>query len=432
MKSIFVAIFFLTSIGALHLFGQQVTHNSFCGHENVIHYNEKLYPGYSDFVKRTFDEAHQLITKSSNSRNKIFTIPVVVHVVWKTDSENLHDSIIESQLNVLNESFRLQNTDRDSLRSIFKEIQADAGIEFRLEEVIRVKTSSNFSLSLTGLPDKVKQSAQGGSDAKDPDRNLNIWVCRIQPIPIIGGQILGYAYPPVGLANWPTGSSAPSKSLEGVVIDFRVFGKNNPNIMTVNNQKYNTTGKTTVHEIGHYLGLRHIWGDGGGLFGGNSCNEDDGITDTPNQGAQTGGGCDKTANTCIDSNGNDLPDMIENYMDYSAESCQNTFTREQIDLMRSVLQNQRSQLVNTEEQLALSRHFKIYPNPASTFFSIESTQGNIMDKITITNQFGILLASFKSLSNQEMEIKHLASGLYFVNIYTLGKVVTHKILKVDE
>lgn len=55
-----------------------------------------------------------------------------------------------------------------------------------------------------------------------------------------------------------------------------------------------------------------------------------------------------------------------------------------------------------------------------------------MDKITITNQFGILLASFKSINNQEMEIKHLASGLYFVNIYTLGKVVTHKILKVDE
>lgn len=75
--------------------------------------------------------------------------------------------------------------------------------------------------------------------------------------------------------------------------------------------------------------------------------------------------------------------MIENYMDYSAESCQNTFTREQIDLMRSVLQNQRSQLVNTEEQLTLSRHFKIFPNPASTFFPLNQHKVTLWIKLPL-------------------------------------------------
>ncbi len=403
-----------------------------CGHDFVLNINEKTYPGYKEKVSIAFNEASHTMKNMHAQRNDILTIPVVVHIVWKNEVENLHDSIIESQLKVLNKAYRLQNEDKENIRTIFKDLQEDAGIEFKLAEVKRVKTSASFALSLNGLPDKVKQSGQGGSNALDPDRYLNIWVCKIQPIPFIGGQILGYAYPPAGLSNWPEGSEAPSKDLEGLVIDYRVFGANNPNILTVNGQMHDAVGRTTVHEVGHYLGLRHIWGDGGGIFGGDSCAEDDGISDTPNQGAQTAGGCDKTLNTCIDPEGNDLPDMIENYMDYSGERCQNTFTKEQVGLMRSVLMTQRQLLLSDTDQYSIKTPLKVYPNPVDTWLNISLDNIDQIEHIELFSQSGHFIRTIGKHPTKQIDFTDLAEGIYFIRVYFPNEVRVIKVAKVNK
>ena len=94
---------------------------------------------------------------------------------------------------------------------------------------------------------------------------------------------MGFAYPPAALDHWPEGANAPSEELEGVVIDYRVFGRENPFSVDVGlGAPLETQGRTATHEVGHYLGLRHVWGDGGGLFGGDSCGEDHSVEDTPN------------------------------------------------------------------------------------------------------------------------------------------------------
>ncbi len=414
MKSFYSLVFLFVA----HTIVAQTPNPILCGYDLVLDINENKYPGYKDMVHQTFDAAQKMANHTS-TRNSVLTIPVVVHVVWRNAEENLADSIIQSQLQVLNDAFRLQNSNRDEIRDIFKEVQGDAEIEFYIKEIIRVKTNVNFAVSLFGLPDQVKQLANGGSDALDVDKHLNIWVCKIQPIPFIGGQVLGYAYPPVGLSNWPAGSDAPSKELEGVVIDFRVFGNNNPNKLTVQGLTHEALGRTTVHEVGHYLGLRHIWGDGGGLFGGESCGEDDGILDTPNQGAQSVTVCDTTLNTCIDSTGTDLPDMIENYMDYSGEACQNTFTKGQIAHMRAVLMNQRNLLVGTEDVTFTSSNVAIYPNPAYDLLHVKLSGLEGEAKIEIRDISGrVLKTELATNIITELDIAQLYKGLYTLHVST--------------
>lgn len=387
-----------------------------CGYDLALDIYEKKYPGYKEVLNQAFDDAQRL-SQNGTLRNNVFRIPVVIHIVWRNPEENLADSIIQSQIRVLNDAFRLQNSNRDEVRDIFKEVQGDAEIEFYIQEVKRVKTNVNFALSLFGLPDEVKQQSDGGSDAVDTEKHLNIWVCKIQPIPFIGGQILGYAYPPTGLANWPDGSEAPSKDLEGVVIDFRVFGDNNPNKLTVQGFTHEALGRTTVHEVGHYLGLRHIWGDGGGLFGGDSCGADDGIEDTPNQGAQSGTECDTTINTCLDTFGIDLPDMFENYMDYSGEACQNTFTKGQIAHMRAVLMNQRMLLVNTEDKTFTSDHITIYPNPTSDKLNVKISNMEGEVTLEIKDMSGSLRNSVKTTNYSfDLDISTFSAGMYMLHI----------------
>jgi hypothetical protein len=410
-------------------FGQSFEYPFLCGHNEVIRINEVNYPGYKTNVTSTFDLAYKMKDEVTGAREEIFTIPVVVHLVWKNNEENLDDSLIYSQIDVLNEAFRLRNKNKDEIRDIFKDVQADAGIEFELKEIKRVKTNANFALSLTGLPDRVKQSGNGGSNASATEYFLNIWVCKIQPIPFIGGQILGYAYPPSGLAHWPAGTAAPSKDLEGVVIDFRVFGKNNPNQLTVNGLTHDAQGLTTVHEVGHYLGLRHIWGDGGGLLGGNSCGEDDGMSDTPNQGTQSPGGCNKSANTCTDTM-NDLPDMVENYMDYSGEKCQNTFTKEQVAMMRSVLKNQRK-LLTTSSHTVLNNKIKIWPNPFYTNLQIMMDENRAVDA-TLKNLEGKILMSKNIETNERLDLSHLSQGIYFLTMIDGQQHHTVKLIKLNE
>lgn len=177
----------------------------------------------------------------------------------------------------------------------------------------------------------MKFTDKGGYNAWDTKRYLNIWVCNLDDGDQTNGILLGFATPPEGAPNWPEGSSGTFET-DGVVIHYQAFGINNPDpISTV------TKGRTSTHEVGHYLGLRHIWGDG-------DCTMDDGIEDTPDASDATQSVCDYTKNTCTESP-IEYPDMIENYMDYSDDNCLNMFSAGQVAIMQTVLQNLRSGLL---------------------------------------------------------------------------------------
>lgn len=242
----------------------------------------------------------------------LVTIPVVIHVVYNGSTQNISASQIQTQLQVLNDDFRRLNSDADNVWSQ----AADSEIEFCLATVdpngnatsgiIRQSTTRNGF----GTNDAVKSASSGGSNAWPASDYMNVWVCNI------GGGILGYAQFPGGPA-----------STDGVVCDYRYFGTNGTAQAPFN------LGRTMTHEVGHYLNLRHIWGDGG-------CGASDFVNDTPDSDASNGG-CQIGSVSCGST------DMVQNYMDYSDDACMNLFTQDQKTRMQAALAGSRSSLSNS-------------------------------------------------------------------------------------
>jgi hypothetical protein len=286
--------------------------------------------------------------------DSVIYIPTVVHVVYNNAAQNLSTAQIRSQIDVLNEDFARLNSDFGDARPEFRSIGGVGNIQFCLAEwdpegnptdgIVRVETTET-SFDQTDSPngwDNVKRSLNGGSDAWPRNQYLNIWVCNLDP----GAGVLGYAYPPGGTAV-----------LDGVVISYRFFGDQGAT------PPYNL-GRTTTHEIGHWLGLRHIWGDG-------PCSVDDGIDDTPSANGPNFG-CPSIASAV--SCGTE--DMFENFMDYTDDRCMVMFTEDQVELMRDVLiRNGRTQILNSDKcyfNTAIADPgagdqdgIRLWPNPAT-------------------------------------------------------------------
>lgn len=247
----------------------------------------------------------------------VATIPVVVHVVYNTSSQNISLSQIQSQIDVLNDDFRRMNADAGNTPGDFVGVAADTDIEFCLIDVTRTSTS----VSSFGTNNSVKSASSGGADAWDRDQYLNIWICNI------GGGILGYA-------QFPGGAAAT----DGVVLDYRYVGTTGTATAPFH------LGRTATHEVGHWLNLRHIWGDGG-------CSVDDNVSDTPPAGGPnyTGSPCTYPGpNSCRPKGKNGGPDdydMFQNYMDYSDDGCMNLFTQGQKSRMWAALNGSRSSLL---------------------------------------------------------------------------------------
>jgi hypothetical protein len=225
-------------------------------------------------------------------------IPVVVNVLYRTAAENISDAQIQSQIDVLNKDFTATNTDFSSTPSEFASVAANIGITFELVTINRKATTKTS----WGTRDAMKKTKQGGLNPTSPATNLNLWVCTI------GGGILGYA-------QFPGGSSAT----DGVVIDSQYFG-----LSGSGSYPYNL-GRTATHEIGHWMNLRHIWGDA-------SCG-DDLVADTPvAKTSNYGVPAYPYVSTCLPAHN----EMTMNYMDYTDDRGMFMFTNGQKSRMTAL------------------------------------------------------------------------------------------------
>jgi hypothetical protein len=258
----------------------------------------------------------------------IYTIPTVVHVVYRNSTENVSDAQILSQITALNKDYRKLNTDISQVPAAWSGLAADIGIEFCLATrdpqgnatngITRTSSSqSSFDVSNNNM----KFNNTGGHDAWPSDQYLNLWVCNLD------GTLLGYAQFPGG-----------SNSTDGVVIDFDDFGTIGTAAAPFN------LGRTATHEIGHWLGLYHIWGDEA------QCSQDDGIADTPQQKDKNYGcpsfpqGSNQSGGSCSGSNPGS---MFMNYMDYVDDACMYFFTNGQKINMLAALTQQRAPLLTS-------------------------------------------------------------------------------------
>ncbi|MBS1920846.1 MAG: T9SS type A sorting domain-containing protein [Bacteroidetes bacterium] len=334
--------------------------------------------------------------------NFVIRIPVVVHILYHDPSEDISDNQVMEQIEALNRDYRRLNADTVNTPSYFKPVAADCNIEFLLA------TSDPMQRSTTGIirkytpirswdeDDKMKFSASLGDDAWDATSYLNIWVCNIK-------GILGYSSFVGGPAN-----------VDGVVINTSVFGQSNT-ISTYDK------GRTAVHEVGHWLNLKHLWGD-------TDCG-DDSVADTPKQSTYTVG-CPSGIRISCDNapNGN----MYMNYMDFTYDDCMNMFTQGQKERMRALFESE-----GPRYSILFSRgldtpliyqtpkpdeppqwlHPQIYPNPASNdlYLDVEydvrwigktvnliNLQGKIVKQVVISSEY------------QKIDISSLAGGMYFL------------------
>jgi hypothetical protein len=273
-------------------------------HERLLQEDPMFYNNLENIEQFT----NQMIANGMVDAEKaVINIPVVVHVLYNTSAQNISDAQIQSQLTVLNNDFRKLNSDWTNTPSTFTSVVADCEINFCLATVsptgaattgiIRKQTSvTSFSSN-----DGMKYNSQGGSDAWPTGQYLNLWVCNLS------GGLLGYA-------QFPGGAAAT----DGVVVNYTAFGTTGTATAPYNK------GRTATHEVGHWLNLRHIWGDA-------TCGNDL-VSDTPVHNTSNGG-CPShpKSNSCGTS-----AEMFMNYMDYTDDACMYMFTSGQKARMQAL------------------------------------------------------------------------------------------------
>jgi len=332
-------------------------------------------------------------------------IPTVFHVIHQGGDENISMEQIEDQMRILNEDYRRLNADASETRAEFLAVAADANVEFRLAKldpqnnctdgVVRVMSPLTFNAT-----DAVKSLSYWNSS-----KYFNVWVVATIDSDGEPGTILGYAqFPGFGAAE-----------TDGVVLRANYTGS----IETGASSGY--MGRVLTHEAGHWLGLFHTFQ--GGCTGGWPFGE--GIDDTPPVAAATNGGCPHNANTCSNDNP-DLPDQVENYMDYSSGSCQNMFTLGQKDVMDAVLNGSRSQIHSSGNLNSTGVLLSTTPCQPYAHFYAEETIVCTDNDITFTDDsyngevttydWQLPGATPSSSSDENPTVSYASPGLYSVTL----------------
>jgi hypothetical protein len=276
--------------------------------------NQEELETYTDTYTKQ-NEKH--FTSHAKANSVVRIIPVVVHVIHTNGAENISKAQILSQIDVLNKDFRRLNADTNNTPLPFQAIAADSEIEFRMAQL---DPSGNCTDGINRVYSPLTNQARNNvkSLIRWP-RNmyLNIWIVNsIRNVNGTPGTVIGFAQFPGG-----------ADSTDGVVVAYNWMG-------TIGAAQSNGgLGRTATHEVGHWLNLRHIWGDDGGL-----CTGSDNVSDTPNQADLNQSNCPNfpRLDACT-SAGNGV--LFSDYMDYTNGNCQNIFTVGQAARMNAALSN---------------------------------------------------------------------------------------------
>jgi hypothetical protein len=275
-----------------------------CGSELMLEYQLKQDPS---LAKRMADIELQTKNVISTGRlvNGVIEIPVVFNVLYNTAADNTALSQIQSQIDVLNKDFNAANSDFNTPNNPYAAVRANVGIRFVLDQVIRKQSTKTVWYSEDGY---MKLPTKGGLAPTSPTTKMNVWVVnnlqsRTQ------GALLGYA-------QFPGGALAT----DGYVCGNYCLGTNG-----TAKAPYNL-GRTATHEIGHWMNLRHIWGDGNGCAS-------DFVSDTPLHNAPNFGvPLVGHRSTCT---GTPL-EMYMNYMDYTDDKAMYMFSNGQKSRMTAI------------------------------------------------------------------------------------------------
>lgn len=384
---------------------------SYCGTRVPRDFTADFMPG-----GRAFEDL--LSQKSGLTDTTVLVFPVVFHVIHNGEAvgtgTNVSVERIDSQIRILNEDFRkMRGTrgDNSDPRG------ADARIEFR-------RANRDPSGQVTDGINRVQgpQAAYSLSDqgifknlSKWPaDRYLNVWVCQQT-------SLLGFAqFPVANIDGIPT--DPVIDSLDGVVVTPRALGASG-----FSNRPYHL-GRTLTHELGHFFGLLHPWGEGG------SCTISDYVDDTP---AQSGpiSGCPSLVNQC----GTTPPSMVPNYLNFTNDSCMNVFTIGQVERMHRVLAiaPRRLSIVSgggyvTSTSPEIANHvITVFPNPTEykrVFIQVNAP----FEEIQCYDIRGKLVKSVlndgQGYVGKALELTFAEAGLYLINCQSAGKRFVQKVL----
>ncbi len=353
------------------------------------------------------DLARELMaTKTaSKTRGGQIIIPVVVHIVWNTNDDNVSDAVVASQIDILNKDFNAKNADLDKVPNAFKKLIATQGISFCLANkdtnglpttgIIRTKTT----VKNIGLTRNLFETKLGGSNNWNPDKYLNIWVAKTSD----------YI---TGIGSYP--NLVPLNE-SGVIVHPRYFGKNATSKFGL--------GRVAVHEIGHYFGLFHTWSEQNDTI----CATNDDVDDTPPQLSAYVGCPTYPQYSCNTSS------LFMNYMDYVNDPCMVMFTEGQMQRMLKTIEKYRSGLLKSETFCVKIKregqlNCTVFPNPTTGNLKIEwqlseNTEGG---KIQVFNPLGQqlfmqLIAAQTGFA--QLDLQNISNGVHYLVVQMSGKAV---------
>lgn len=298
-----------------------------CGAMEVHYHLLERHPEFRTALAALENQTTRRMAAAAAFRvTEIAHIPIVVHVVYNVPEQNISQAQIDSQIEALNRDYAAKNPDKSKVPPPWTGLVADTGIQFALAKTDPAGRSTNGvtrtqtqQTSFDTRGDPVKSAASGGADPWPSDRYLNLWVCTL------AGGILGYAQFP----------GMPPQT-DGVVILNTAFGTTGTATPPFN------LGRTATHEVGHWLNLRHIWGDI------ENCAGTDFVDDTPP--AQTAN-YQKPQWPHITCNNGPNGDMFMNYMDYVDDDTMVMFTTLQVVRMHAALAGPRASIVTGAQGL---------------------------------------------------------------------------------
>lgn len=283
---------------------------------------------FEEWMRKKLAEPKTQVNRTSRTSATTYTIPVVFHIIHNGEpigtGTNIPDAQLISQINVLNKDYQRLNADASSTPAEFASVAGSLDIEFVLAKQDPEGLATNGIVRVQGT--KTEWALADNEEFKAlsywPAENyLNIWIINFND----PNNFIGYAQLPESSSLPGLENSSNNAATDGVVINYKDVGSIDDGAFDLEPQ-FNK-GRTATHEVGHFLGLRHIWGDA------SSCSATDYVSDTPPQDNPTNG-CPTHPQIACSVN-----KMFQNYLDYTNDNCMNLFTQGQVARMEVILQN---------------------------------------------------------------------------------------------